>query len=72
MFSDPGVIVLIIITVILHVVAIFVKGFTFELMPEAGVSILSIKLIKMSYRNCLNYIYINNELNESNQLLKIK
>jgi len=71
-FFDPGTIVVIIITIFLFVVAIFVKGFTHELLLEAGVLLVSIKLIMMSYRNSLNYIDIKKELSELKQLLKDK
>ena len=43
--------VVIAITLILFVVALFVKGFTKDLLLEAGVFLVSVKLILMAYNN---------------------
>jgi hypothetical protein len=49
--SDPWSVVVIILTVGLFLVALFVKGFTHGLFLEAGVLLVSIKLILMAYKN---------------------
>jgi len=69
---DSGTIFVIIVTGLLFIVALFVKGFTHELLLEAGVLLVSIKLILMAYRNSLNYEVINKELHEIKTLLKEK
>jgi hypothetical protein len=69
---DIGTILVIIVTGLLFIVALFVKGFTHELLLEAGVLLVSIKLIMMAYRNSLNYEELKKELHEIKTLLKEK
>ena len=71
-YFDPGIIFVIVITVLLFTVALFVKGFTHNLLLEAGVLLVSIKLIIMAYRNSLNYSDLKKELNEIRRLLEEK
>jgi hypothetical protein len=71
-YFDNGTIFVIIVTGLLFIVALFVKGFTHELFLEAGVLLVSIKLIMMAYRNSLNYEELRKELHEIKQLLKEK
>ena len=71
-YFDPGTIIVIVITVLLFTVALFVKGFTNALLLEAGVLLVSIKLIMMAYRNSLNYRDLKKELNEIRRLLEEK
>ena len=49
-FSTADIIV-IIITIILFVAALFTKGFTKDLFLEMGVLLVSIKIIMMNYNN---------------------
>lgn len=51
---DPWSAVVIALTLVLFVVSVFVKGFTHELLLEAGVFLVSIKLIMMANRNSLS------------------
>jgi hypothetical protein len=69
---DSGTILVIIITGLLFIVALFVKGFTHGLLLEAGVLLVSIKLIMMAYRNSLNYEELKKELHEIKALLNEK
>jgi hypothetical protein len=69
---DIGTILVIIVTGLLFIVALFVKGFTNGLLLEAGVLLVSIKLIMMAYRNSLNYEELKKELHEIKALLKEK
>jgi len=46
-----GTLVVIVITFVLFVIALFVKGFTHDLLLEAAVFLVSVKLIFMGYRN---------------------
>lgn len=71
-YFDPGTIIVIIITVLLFTAALFVKGFTNALLLEAGVLLVSIKLIMMTYRNSLNYSDLKKDLNEIRRLLEEK
>ena len=45
---DPASFVVILLTFILFTVALFVKGFTHDILLEAGVLLVSVKLIMMS------------------------
>jgi hypothetical protein len=69
---DKGTIFVIIVTGLLFIVALFVKGFTHELLLEAGVLLVSVKLIIMAYRNSLNYEDLKKVLHEIKTLLKEK
>jgi hypothetical protein len=71
-YFDLGTIIVIIITFLLFTVALFVKGFTHNLLLEAGVFLVSIKLIIMAYRNSTNYSDIKKDLNDIRQLLEKK
>ena len=71
-YLDPGTILVIFVTILLFVVALFVKGFTNALLLEAGVLLVSIKLIMMAYRNGLNYDDLKKDLNEIKRLLEEK
>ena len=69
-YFDPGTILVIIITFVLFVIALFVKGFTHDLLLEAGVFLVSVKLILMSYKNGLNHIELQKDLQEIKKLLE--
>lgn len=51
---DLGNALVIAFTVILFVFALFVKGITKDLLLEAGVLLVSIKLIMMNYKNSMS------------------
>jgi len=48
---DGGSLVVIVITLVLFVVALFEKGLSHDLLLEAGVFLVSVKLIIMSYKS---------------------
>lgn len=50
---DPWSIVVIALTLVLFVLALFIKGFTHELLLETGVFLVSVKLILMSHKNSM-------------------
>jgi hypothetical protein len=50
-YLGPGTTVVILTTLGLFIVALFVKGFTRDLLLEAAVFLVSVKLIILSYRN---------------------
>ena len=73
-YFDIWSIVVIGLTIILFVAALFTKGMTHDLLLEAGVLLVSVKLILMAYRNSvtadtihqkLDKIYIKLRCNES-------
>lgn len=51
---DASSIVVIAITFVLFTIALFTKGFTHDLLLEAGVFLVSVKLILMGYRNSVD------------------
>lgn len=69
-YFDTGTILVIVITFILFGVALFAKGFTHDLLLEAGVFLVSVKLILMSYKNGLNHIELQKDLQEIKKLLE--
>jgi hypothetical protein len=66
---DFGTIVIIGITLLLFVLALFEKGFTHDLLLEAGVFLVSVKLMMMSYKNSLAAHDIQKQLNEIEQAI---
>lgn len=62
-------IVVILITTILFIVALFVKGLTQDLLLEAGVLLVSIKIIMMNYKNAQTNKIVLKELGEIKEVL---
>ncbi len=69
---DMGSTIVIIVTFILFILALFTKGFTQDLLLEAGVFLVSVKLIMMAYYNSVYIKSIENELKEIKGLLEEK
>ena len=69
-FLDPASIVVILITLVLFIAALFYKGLTHDLLLEAGVFLVSVKLILLSYRNSVFIIDLNKELEEIKELIR--
>lgn len=59
----------IVITFLLFAVALFSKGFTHDLLLEAGVLLVSVKIILMSYKNISSVKAIMKELDEIKQII---
>lgn len=68
--KDPGSIAVIIITLVLFIAALFFKGLTHDLLLEAGVFLVSVKLIIMAYKNRLAFDSIQQQLDEIKTMLK--
>jgi hypothetical protein len=66
---DTGSILVILITFLLFASALFVKGFTHDLLLEAGVLLVSIKLIIMVYKTSTYHQDVKKELQEIKELL---
>ena len=69
---DTSSIIVIIITFVLFVLALFTTGFTHDLLLEAGVFLVSVKLIMMGYQNGVSSKILEKELKEIKLLLKDK
>ena len=59
---DIGSRIVILLTAILFVAALFIKGFGHGLLLEAGVFLVSVKLIVMAYKNSLAAKQLNQRL----------
>jgi hypothetical protein len=59
---DLGSIIVILITLVLFIAALFVKGFTHDLLLEAGVFLVSVKVIMMAYMNSMHANEIMREI----------
>ena len=67
---DAGSLVVIVITFVLFVLALFFTGLTHDILLEAGVFLVSVKLIMMAYKTSVASNNIQNELNDIKELLK--
>ena len=61
---DLGALAVIIITFVLFALALFTKGFTHDLLLEAGVFLVSVKLILMAYKNTTRTRRVDLKLDE--------
>ena len=68
-YFDAGSIVVIAITFVLFAMALFFTGLTHDLLLEAGVFLVSVKLIIMAYKAGVTSESIHNELREIKNLL---
>jgi hypothetical protein len=67
---DAGSLVVMAVTLLLFVAAVFVKGMTHELLLEAGVFLVSVKLIIMAYKNSVSAEMNREELREIKAILR--
>ena len=67
---DMGSIIVIAITFVFFVMALFFTGVTHDLLLEAGVFLVSVKLIIMAYKASVSSKNIHRELEEIKKLLK--
>jgi hypothetical protein len=67
---DAGSLTVIMITLILFVAALFAKGLTHDLFLEAGVFLVSVKLILLSYKNSLASDSVQARLDEIRAALR--
>ncbi len=68
-FDAPSLLV-IAVTLILFVLAIFTKGFTHDLLLEAGVFLVSVKLILMAYKSSVAAASVERKLDEIHAMLR--
>jgi hypothetical protein len=67
---DPSSMVVIFLTLGLFLVALFMKGFTQEVLLEAGVFLVSVKLILMSHKNSVSAKRMDERLAQIQNLLQ--
>ena len=61
-FMDTGSMLVAAITLVLFVAALFAKGLSHDLFLEAGVFLVSVKIIVMNYRNNVAVSELNEKL----------
>ena len=66
---DTGSIWVIAVTLVLFAIAPFSKGFTHDLLLEAAIFLVSVKLIMMAYKNSVATKQVNDELAEIKAML---
>ena len=66
---DTGSMIVIVTTFILFVLALFVKGLAHDILLEAGVFLVSVKLIIMAYKASISAEHIENELKDVKEIL---
>lgn len=69
-YFDAGSLLIIVITFALFVAALYFTGFTHDLLLEAGVFLVSVKLILMSYKNKVASDNLHKELAEIRSLIQ--
>ena len=69
-YFDVGSLLVIFITFALFLAALYFTGFTHDLLLEAGVFLVSVKLILMSYKNAVASDKLHNELVEIRSLIQ--
>jgi hypothetical protein len=67
--KDPGSLVVMVITLVLFIGAIFSKGFTHDLLLETGVFLVSVKLMIMAYKNSITAETMQKQLREIRDVL---
>ena len=66
---DTASLVVIAITFVLFVLALFTQGFTHDLFLEAGIFLVSVKLIFLGYRNSVANRQLTSNLQEIKEML---
>ena len=67
---DTSSLLVIFATLVLFVAALFYTGFTHDLLLEAGVFLVSVKLILMSYKSAVAFDRLHEELREVRSALQ--
>ena len=69
-YFDAGSLLVIVMTFVLFIAALYFTGFTHDLLLEAGVFLVSVKLVLMSYKNTVTSNKLHNELIEIRALVQ--
>ena len=69
-YFDTASLLLILLTLVLFVAALYFTGFTHDLLLEAGVFLVSVKLILMSYKNSVSSLELKTEVAQIRSLLE--
>lgn len=71
-YIDQWSLVILLITALLFIAALFFQGLTHDILLETGVFLVSVKIIMMAYRNNLNYHDVKKDLREIKEILRGK
>lgn len=71
-YLDTGSWIVAFLTLVLFVAALFVKGISHDLFLEAGVFLVSVKIIVMSYRNSMEIRQLGEKLDRIQGMLDKK
>ncbi|MBW2245656.1 MAG: hypothetical protein JRF62_00360 [Deltaproteobacteria bacterium] len=66
---DTGSLLIIFITFVLFILALFIKGFTHDLLIEAGVFLVSVKLILTAYKHSVIAKKISKDLQDIKKMM---
>ena len=69
---DIGSLIVALVTLLLFIAALFVKGLTHDLFLESGIFLVSVKIIVMSYKNRLAVNQTNEKLDKVLAILEKK
>ena len=69
-YFDIGSLIIVIITFFLFALALLTKGITHDLLLEAGVFLVSVKLIVMAYKNSIASKEVLEELNAIKEIVQ--
>ena len=61
---DTGSLLVMAVTLVLFVVALYTKGFSHDLLLEAGVFLVSVKLMLMAYKSSITSVMLQQQLDE--------
>lgn len=67
---EPGTLATIILTLVLFVVALFLKGLTHDMLLEAAVFLVSVKLMLLSYHTSVSTNLIQSKLDQIQQAVR--
>ena len=70
LYFDAGSLIVIVMTLVLFMAALYFTGFTHDLLLEAGVFLVSVKLVLMSYKNTVTSNKVHTELVEIRALVQ--
>lgn len=69
---DPGSLIVALITLVLFVTALFTKGLTHDLFLEAGIFLISVKIILMAYKTSVSVSRLGEKLDRISEALNRK
>jgi len=69
---DPGSLIVALVTLLLFVIALFTKGLTHDLFLEAGIFLISVKIILLSYKNGVSVSRLERKLDGIVEILASK